>query len=187
MSAAAIPRLSVEDYLAIDRAAELKSEYHDGEMFPMVAVSGAHAQIGFRLARQLGNALEDGPCAGYMAPLRVRVSARKYVYSDLLVICGKAVYTDDHTDTVTNPKVIIEILSPSTANYDYGEKFAAYRGLESLGEYVLVAQDRPLIEIFRRTPDNKWLLSSFEGLDSTAELTSLGIELRLADVYAGVL
>ncbi|MFN7924986.1 MAG: Uma2 family endonuclease [Bryobacteraceae bacterium] len=115
------------------------------------------------------------------------MSATKYVYSDIVVICGKPAFTDEQVDTVTNPKLIVEVLSPSTANYDYSEKFAAYRGLPSLEEYVLVAQRRPLIDIFRRTPDNKWLLSSFEGLDSSAELTSLGISLRLADIYAGVL
>lgn len=185
MSAVPFPRLSVEEYLAADRAAELRAEYHDGEVVPMVAVSWAHARLAVSLARRLDEKLSGGPCHTVAAP-RIRTRATNFVYPDLAVICDPPQFADAHGDTVLNPKVIIEILSPSTADYDYGGKFALYRGLASLEEYVLVSEESLLIEVFRRLTDGRWALSSYQGAEAVLTLECLGIAFPLAEIYAGV-
>ena len=107
--------------------AEVPSEFHDGEMFPIEAVSVAHARLSKKVLAWFDNNLSGTGCEVLGAPLRVRVSPTKFVLPDLLVMCGAPALTDEHQDTITNPKVIIEILSPSIADYDYGRKFALYR------------------------------------------------------------
>jgi Uma2 family endonuclease len=186
MGALPVARLTVDEYLALDRKAEIPSEYHDGEMFPIEAVSVAHSTISLGLGSLLRQHLAKSPCRAFDSPLRVRVSPSKFVIPDLMVICGKAVLTDEHQDTVTNPKVIVEILSPSTEGYDYGQKFQLYRQLASFEEYVLVAQDRPRVEIFRKSSDVRWVLRTFEGLDASIEIESLGLTLAMRDVYEDV-
>ena len=181
-----VAKLSVEEYLALDRVAEVPSEYHDGVMLPIETASVAHSAIQVNLARRLAERLDDKPCRVYALSLRVRATPAKYLLPDLMIVCGKLALTDEHQDTLTNPKVIVEVLSPSTKDYDYGTKFALYRLIESFEEYILVAQDQPRVEIFRKTPDKRWLLSTYEGLDAAAEVGSLGISFQLAEVYAGV-
>ena len=176
----------MEEYLAIDRAAEIPSEYHDGEMFPIEAVSWEYSLISVNIGRVLAERLDKTPCRVAGGPLRVRATPTRFVLPDMVVFCGKAVLADEHQDTLLNPKVIVEILSSSTADYDYGQKFILYRRIESFEEYVLVAQDQARVEVFRKTPDKRWLISTYEGLDAVAEVESLGISFQLADIYAGV-
>ena len=178
--------MSVEEYLAADRVAERASEYHDGEMFPLEDVSLRHGRLVNNVARQVTERLEGGPCQ-IVSLIRVRVSPTKFIYPDQTIICGEPALTDEHADTVTNPKVIVEVLSPSTKNYDHGEKFELYRRLPSFEEYVLIAQDQPNVEVFRKTPDGRWLLTIYEGLDAVAKLESLDIALPLAELYAGTI
>ncbi len=185
MSAAAIVRLSVEEYLALDRAAERHSEYHDGEMFPVVLSSLAHSLIQVNAGHCLLAGLRGTPCR-VAGTLRVRVSPSKFVYPDVLVYCGKPETTDDHIDTLTNPKVIVEILSPSTEDYDYGKKFVAYRELASFQEYLLISQDKPRVEVFRRMPDERWVLTTFEGPEAVVAVESLGISIAMSELYNGV-
>ncbi len=184
MGAAPVVKMSVEEYLAADRAAERASEYHDGEMFPLEAVSIRHGLLVNRVAWKLLERLEGGPCQ-IVSQIRVRVSPSKFIYPDQAIIHGEPALTDEHADTITNPKVIVEVLSPSTKNYDHGEKFELYRRLPSFEEYVLIAQDQPNVEVFRKTPDGRWLLTIYEGLDAVARLNSLDIALPLAELYAG--
>lgn len=183
MGAAAIPKISVDQYLALDRAAELKSEYHDGELFPIVAVSYRHSVIGSNVAFEMKSRLPVG-CRLSLAPLRVRVSPSKFVYPDLMVICGKPALTDEHHDTLTNPKVIVEILSPSTADYDAGGKFRLYRELPSFEEYLLVSQETPMVEIFEKKSDGTWNLRTVRGAEAVVRVNTLGIEFPLAALYA---
>jgi Uma2 family endonuclease len=183
MSASPIPKLSVEEYLALDRVAERRSEYHDGEMFPVVVASWEHGRIAANTTRRLCERLDGRPCQVATATTRVRVSATNFVYPDILVVCGRPIFTDNQRETITNPKVIVEILSPSTTDYDYGGKFALYRGLPSFEEYLLIAQDEPRIEVFRKTPDSRWILSSYVGLDATVPVETLEIDLPLAEIY----
>jgi len=183
MSASPIPKMTVEEYLAFDRASESRLEYHDGEVFPVVAATFEHGRIAINMARRLAERLDGTPCRALDSSVRLRVSPTQFVYPDFVVFCGKPDLADDFHDTILNPKVIFEILSPSTANYDYGGKFALYRRLPTFEEYVLIAQDAPRIEIFRKRADNSWVLTSYEGLESTAPIESINISLSLAEIY----
>ncbi len=187
MGALAVPSLTVEQYLALDRAAEFKSEYHDGEMFPIAAVSLPHGLLSVTVGSALASRLRQSQCRAVGSSMRVRVSPTKFVCPDLLVFCGKPALTDEHSDTLTNPKVIIEILSPSTQDYDYGTKFSLYRQLPSFEEYVLVSQTTHLVEVYRRTPEARWLLSTYSGPEAVFPVESLDISIPLAEIYAGVL
>ena len=186
MSALPIARLSVDEYLALDRAAEVPSEYHDGEMLPVASVSVEHADIGANLAVWAKKALRSSPCRMTGPSVRVRVKLTKFVIPDLMIYCGKPLVIDEFRDTVTNPKVIIEILSPSTADYDYGTKFILYRGLPSFEEYVLVSQNEARVEVYRKTQDGFWVLRTCSGLDAVVPIESIGAMLPLTDVYDGI-
>jgi Uma2 family endonuclease len=183
MSASPVPKLSVEEYLALDRVAERRSEYYDGEMFPVIAASWEHGRIALSTAHLLFERLRGHPCRAVNSTVRLRVGPTKFVYPDFMVVCGKPVFTEEGQDTITNPKVIVEILSPSTADHDYGGKFALYRNLPSFEEYLLIAQDEPRIEVFRKMPDGRWILSSYVGLEAAVRIESLEIDLPLAEIY----
>ena len=185
MGAFPIPRLSVEEYFALDNEAELPSEYHDGEMFEMEAASLLHAFIGANVGGLLFQRLSGTSCR-VLYPVRVRISPTKYVIPDLSVICGKTITADQTGEAIVNPKVIVEILSPKTEGYDYHRKFDMYRQLSTFEEYLLIAQDQPRIEIFRKAPDSSWNLFTYEGAGAVARVHSLGIELPLDEIYAGV-
>ena len=182
-TALAHPKMTVEEYLAYDRAAEFRNEYHDGEIFPIEAASMRHARISLNLAFEFDKRLKSTACCVTQA-IRVRVNQRKYLYPDLLVYCGNPQLTDEAEDTITNPKVIVEILSPSTADYDFGTKFRLYQALDSFEEYVLVSQDQPRVEVSHRTPAGSWLNTAYLGLNAVCPLESLGIELLLSDIYS---
>ena len=170
----------------MDRAAEVPSEYQDGELFPIAAVSVEHSIISLSVGSMLRERLAKTPCRAMPSPLRVRVSPTKFLIPDLMVVCGKPVLTDEHRDTVTNPKVIVEVLSPSTADYDYGEKFILYRKLESFEEYLLVSQDQARVEVARKAADKRWVISTYEGIDVVVNVESLGVSLPMAEIYNGV-
>ena len=186
MGASPAAKLSVEEYLALDRAAEVPSEYHDGEMFPVPAVSWQHSIISANIISMLRERLANTSCRAAVSPPRVGVSPTHYLIPDGIVVCGKPALTDEHRDTVTNPKVIVEILSPSTADYDYGEKFILYRKLESFEEYLLVSQDRARIEVAHKTVDKRWLISTYEGINAVVNVESLGVSLPVIGIYDGV-
>lgn len=176
-------KLSVEEYLKLDRAAEVKSEYHDGEMFPIEAISLVHGYISLNLGGWLKQSLKPGACRGIGVSIRVRVSPSKYVVPDFVVFCGEPELTDEQQDTLTNPKTILEILSPSTANYDFGEKFKLYRRLPTFDEYVLISQDSARVETYFKTPENQWILSTYAGLDAIVPLRSLDTSIPMAEIY----
>jgi Uma2 family endonuclease len=181
------PCLTPEDYLAIERGAEYKSEYFNGEIFAMAGASRAHNTIVANTVIELGGQLKKRPCKVYVNDMRVKVSPTGlYTYPDVLVVCGKEQFDDAHLDTLLNPTLIIEVLSDSTEAYDRGRKFEHYRHLDSLVEYVLIAQHRPHVESFRRQPDQHWLLTECSGLDGMLRLQSIDCELALAEVYAKV-
>jgi Uma2 family endonuclease len=186
MGALSATKISVEEYLALDRAAEVPSEYHDGEMFPLAAVSWEHGIISLSVGSMLRERLAKSSCNAVPSPVRVRVSPSKFLIPDLMVVCGKPVLTDEYQDTVTNPKAIVEVLSPSTADYDYGGKFILYRKLESFEDYLLVSQDRARVEVAHKAADKQWLMRTYEGLDAVVNVESLGISLPMAEIYSGV-
>lgn len=178
------PRLTPEDYLAIERSADFKSEYFDGEIFAMTGASEPHNIIVINSVIALGNQLKKRPCKLYANDMRVKVDPTGlYAYPDLVVVCGKAQLEDAHLDTLLNPTLIVEVLSDSTEAYDRGRKFEHYRKLESLTEYVLISQHWPHVESYRRQPDHHWLLTECSGLDGVLRLESIDCELALAEIY----
>jgi len=184
MSTQPIPRYTPEQYLAMERAAETKHEYFDGEIFAMSGASRSHVLIAGNLAAALLGQLRDRPCNVYPLDMRVRVSPTGlFTYPDVIVVCGDEQFADDHEDTLLNPTVIFEVLSPSTESYDRGKKFRHYRTLDSLREYVLVSQEEPRIEQYVRQPGDEWLLHDAAGLDAELTLRSVDATLRLADVF----
>jgi Uma2 family endonuclease len=176
--------ITPEEYLKRERAAQFKSEYHAGRMYAMAGTSYRHGLIVGNLAKILGLALDDTPCAIVPGDLRVRVTPEGlYTYPDIVVICGDPKFADDQNDTLLNPTLIIEVLSSSTEALDRGLKAAQYRKIESLQEHVLVSQQEPHVETFRRRKSLEWLLLEQEGLDGVCQLESIGCNLHLADIY----
>ncbi len=175
------------EYLEFERASELKHEYLYGEVFAMSGASEAHNLICTSTSFTLYGQLRRRSCKVYQSDMRVRVKATGiYTYPDLSIVCGEAQFMDDALDTLINPTILIEVLSPSTERYDRGRKFQQYREIASLREYVLIAQDSPRIERFLRKDDGKWELSDAKGLDAKIELPSIGCTLALAEVYEQV-
>jgi Uma2 family endonuclease len=197
MTAVPKRKLTEAEYLAIERAAEFKSEFYNGEMFPMQGPGGplgmagatfAHNRIKENFSIALANALRGGPCQTLSSDMKVKVKATGlYTYPDILIICGQPEFPDaESTDILLNPAVIIEVLSPSTEKYDRGAKFRQYQQLPSLKEYVLVAQDETVCERFVRQPDDSWLLTTFTGIAAQLALTTVPATIALAEVYSGV-
>ena len=178
--------LTPAEYLVVERQNEYKSEYIDGEMVAMTGASRGHSIIAFNIANELGPRLRGRPCEAYLSEMRVRIPKRGYVYPDVVVVCGEPQLEDEYLDTLLNPTVIIEILSESTQRYDRTKKFSFYRTIESLAEYVLVAQDEYRIEQYTKQPDGRWLLSDYRSLEDVVELTSVQCTLALREVYEKV-
>jgi Uma2 family endonuclease len=184
MSAQTHPSVTEDEYLKLERAAEFRSEFHDGHIYAMSGGSIPHGQIIGNLSRELGVALLNKPCSVMPNDVRVRIQpGRFYTYPDIIVVCGPIAVADDQNDTLLNPTLLIEVLSDSTEAYDRGRKFAHYRQLESLQEYALVSQNRASVEIFRRQPSGDWLLSASTGLDAICRFESVGCQIPLAEVY----
>jgi len=176
--------LTPEEYLAIERAAEVRSEYYNGRMYAMSGGSYRHLIIIGNLGRHLGNALAERNCTVGTSDMRVRVSpSGLYTYPDVIVVCGKPTFADGSADTLLNPIVLIEVLSPSTEGHDRGFKSAQYRRIESLQEYALVSQTEPRVEIFRRQSAGNWLLTEATGLEETCRFESLDCAVTVKDVY----
>lgn len=180
-------RLTPEEYLRIERAAEWKSEYIDGEMFAMAGASMRHVLIMTNLVGELRDRLREGPCTVYAADLRVATDPlRHYTYPDVVVVCDPVEVVDEHRDTLTNPQLIAEVLSDSTEKYDRGAKFERYRAVPALSDYLLVSQDRVHIELYTRQPDGGWFLREWSDPDAEIDLISLRCRLKIAEVYAKV-
>jgi Uma2 family endonuclease len=179
-------RLTPEEYLALERQAELKHEYIDGRIVPWAGARMAHCEITGAISASLRAWFRASGCRVYMSQMRVQIATgRSYLYPDVVAICGEPVFLDGALDTLQNPSVIVEVLSPTTEAYDRGEKFQHYRAIESLQEYVLVAQDRPLVERFVRHGEF-WQLLAVSGLDAALELTSVGCTIPLREIYENV-
>lgn len=179
-------RYTAEEYLAIERAAEIKSEYIDGNIVAMSGATREHDRIKNDATTALNIQLMGKPCETFTSDVRVKsLKTGRYTYPDVSVVCGEPVFEDDTLDTLLNPAVIIEVLSPSTEAYDRGDKFAAYRLLPSLREYLLIAQDRVSVEHYLRRDDG-WLLTAFTSLDDAVPLPTLSCTLPVHEVYRRV-
>ena len=179
-------RYSVEEYLTLDREADYKSEYVAGDIFAMGGASPTHVLIAGNTAGELRNRLRDTNCQVYSADLRIQAEANNaYHYPDVAVVCGRPEYRDGKKDTVTNPLIIVEVLSPATRSYDRGDKFASYRRLASLREYILIAQEACHVEHYVRT-DGGWEFTESEDCQGSLVVPTLGIAIPLAEIYAKV-
>jgi len=176
---------TVEEYLEFERASEARHEYLDGEIRLLVSGSGNHNIISVNILGALHTQLRKSPCEVYIVQMRLLIShTGLYTYPDLTVVCDKPQFA--HKDTLLNPTLIVEVLSPESIGYDLGKKFQHYRAIESLREFVAVSEDHPHIEHYVRQPDGTWNFSDATGLDAVLELPSIGCTLALADVYEKV-
>jgi Uma2 family endonuclease len=176
-----------EQYLEIDRRAERKSEYFDGEMFAMAGASFVHNLLVTNVVAGLHAQLRGKRCVTLPSDMRVRISPQnRYAYPDVTVVCGGPEFPDDRRDILLNPTLIAEVLSPSTALFDREFKFDAYTAIASLREYVLIASDRASVDVFSRRADGRWLLAKGLGLQNSIELESIGCRLTLAEIYENV-
>jgi len=184
MASNPVHRLTEEQYLAMERAAEFKSEFLDGEMFAMSGVSMQHALLQGNIYGELYMRLRGGDCMAFNSDIRVRVSSTgMYTYPDISVVCGKPKLADAHQDNLLNPAVIFEVLSPSTERYDRGLKFQHYRTIGSLQDYVLVDQSKIRIEHFTRQADNTWTLRDYQRLEEELRIDSIAVSIPLARIY----
>jgi Uma2 family endonuclease len=187
MSTVPVRTYTPAEYLALERASETKHEYFRGEIFARAGAKFAHNRIGFNLIGVFHSLFKDRPCVALSSDMRVKCPTGLYTYPDVSVVCGTPELEDDGQDTLLNPQVIIEVLSPSTEAYDRGKKFEHYRTLSSLREYVLIAQDHASVERFVRPQDaGPWTWTVQNDLQDMLELATVDCRIFLADIYQGV-
>lgn len=187
------PRITVDAYLALERAAPERHGYLDGMIFATAGESPAHADISANLIAQIVAQLKGSPCRARTKATKVRSgqvslsghgTTGLFSYPDVVVLCGEPEYHDAHRDIVLNPTAIFEVLSPATEAFDRGEKFTRLQIYNpTLTDYVLVSQDRPQIEHYHRQPDGEWTYRLHLGREATITLPSIGCALQLADVF----
>lgn len=179
--------LTPQEYLARERMADSRSEFYRGKMIAMAVSSWGHTLIKDNLTREAGDHLKNGPCKVLTSDLRVKITATGlYTYPDIVMVCEEPQFEDDRFDTLLNPRVIVEVLSDSTEKYDRGTKFAHYRQLPSVQEFVLVAQDRPFVERYVRQADGSWLMTAFSEMTQTFAFGTVAAHVAFADIYRGV-
>jgi Uma2 family endonuclease len=187
MAARHLPRISPEEYLAMERGSEARHEYYAGQPYAMAGGSYAHALVIANLCGELRNALRGKPCRALSSELLFRAgSGRLYAYPDVMVFCGPVEFADERQDVALNPIVVAEVLSPATEAFDRGRKAAEFRKSESLQQYLPVSQDEALVEIHTRDTDGLWKISEVSGMDGVCELASIGVAVSLRELYGGV-
>jgi len=179
-------RLTIQEYLILERNAETKSDYLDGEMFAMTGASRKHNLISVNVLAALHSQLAGSPCEVYASDMRVRTPTDLLTYPDVVAVCGEPRFNDNEFDTLLNPILVVEVLSPSTETYDRLTKLDHYRTIPSLAEVVLVAQDRPWVEHWLRQDDGRWLIEELADLGRDLELPSIRCRLPLAALYRRV-
>lgn len=187
MSTKQKPLISPQEYLALEREAEYKSEYYAGEVFALAGASLRHNLIAGNVLAALHCQLKGGACQVYPSDLRVKVpQIPYYTYPDVTLVCGKPQLEDEHWDNLLNPIMIFEILYRSTERYDRTSKFESYRRIETLREYVLIAQDSYRVEHYRKQQDGSWIFSETAAAVGILKLATIDCELGLSDIYARV-
>jgi Uma2 family endonuclease len=187
MTAAVLPSFTEDEYFELERKGEEKHEFLRGAIVAMAGASTRHNLIAANLIAALRASARGGPCRVLTGDQRIHVeSTGLYTYPDVTVVCGGMQFHPKHPDTLLNPKIIVEVLSDSTEAYDRGAKFAHYRSVPSLEEYVLVSQIERRIEHYRRVDGGQWLLTEIKGHEGALPLPALGCELRIADAYEDV-
>ena len=178
--------LTPEEYLTWERKQPFKNEYYNGQIIAMSGASRGHNRITLDTATQLNNQLMDSECEVFASEMRVRTNPEvSYFYPDVIVVCGEPRFEDDTFDTLLNPILVIEVLSPSTAAFDRGEKFEHYKQIASLQEYLLISQDRVRVEHYRRQ-GTQWTHTTLQELEDVLQFASIGCEVPLRAVYRRV-
>lgn len=176
-----------EEYLAREEYSEIRHEYINGEIFDMAGGTANHNLIVGNTQYALRTGLRKKPCKVFAEGLRLRIEKSNIItYPDVMVICGKIEFDRGRQDLVLNPIVLFEVMSKSTRHYDRTDKFAAYRQILSLQEYVMIEQERVYVECFRKTKSRLWALDAYQDLAGQLKLESLGIELAIAELYQGI-
>ena len=179
--------LTIAEYLVLERSTPERHQYYRGEVFAMGGASRSHNRIASNIAAALNHEFQKRNCEEFIADMRVRVSQTGlYTYPDVVALCQQPEFDDEHQDTLVNPEVIFEVLPESTEAYDRGQKFGLYREIESLTDYVLVAQDRVSVEHYRRSSDGTWILHPLEAAEQTLAIESIGVAIPLAEIYRKV-
>lgn len=188
MEAHALPILSVEEYLELERTSDQKYEFHDGYVVAMAGGTINHGRLCTRISAMLDRALAGSDCEVLNSEVKVHVaSAQRFFYPDATVVCGPLETSPFTNHAVTNPKLVIEVLSERTAGFDRGQKFHIYRQIPTLQEYILIEQDVPAVDIFYRQPDGElWRISRTEGLDGRLRIRTLDLDIPLSELYARV-
>ena len=180
-------RLTPEQYLERERKAEYRSEYFDGKLFAKTGSSENHNLIVGNIAAGIHRQFRKRNCEVYAIDMRLKVSEiSSYFYPDIVAVCGKPEFEDNEEDILLNPIVIIEVLSPSTENYDRGTKFEHYQTISSLSDYILVAQDKIHVEHYVRQSDRSWLFSGYKSAKDKFQIDSIGCEVSVAEIYEKV-
>jgi Uma2 family endonuclease len=178
------PYYTPEEYLSLERSADFKSQYIDGQIYPMAGATREHIIITGNIVRLLGNQLRGKPCETYANEMKVGTEfSRLYSYPDVVIVCGEPRFHDEQHDVLINPNVIIEVLSDSTEAFDRGKKFARHQRIESFTDYILVAQDEPRLEHFIKQAENDWRLTVVIGLENSLRIESIDCMLSLSEVY----
>ncbi len=174
---------TIEEYLAAEAKAEYKSEYYNGEIVAMAGGSPMHSRISVKTTSALDNALKGKNCNTYNSDLKVQ-TGKVFVYPDASVVCGELEYYEDRKDIITNPILIVEILSPSTSRYDKADKFMRYRQLDSFREYVLIQSTHPQIDVYSYQSDGTWSLKPYTNLENDIiQLTSIEVKIPMSAFY----
>lgn len=177
---------SVDEYFAVEAGSSIKHEYFNGEIFATAGASVAHNDIAANVLTVLRTALRGTGCRAFGSDLRLRAPGGLFTYPDVMLICGQLELSPDRPDTVVNPAVLVEVLSDATRDYDRGEKFALYKTIPTLREYVLIEQDRVAVDHFQlKTPSN-WASASYSSLADSLSLNVVHVGLPLSDVYRDV-
>jgi Uma2 family endonuclease len=187
MSTQAQLRYTPEQYLSLERASEHRSEYVGGEIFAMSGATRRHNLIVTNIISEIRRQIVDRPCEAYATDMKVQVaSTGSFAYPDVVVVCATPRFRDEREDVLLNPTLLVEVLSATTEAYDRGAKSEQYRTIDSLREYLLVAQDRCHVEHYVSQSDGQWLLTEAGRLEMTLSLTAIGCALSLDEVYAKV-
>jgi Uma2 family endonuclease len=181
-------RVTDKEYLRLERLAETRSEYFDGEILPMPGVTREHNLINGNIVFELKSQLADRPCEVYFCEMRVKMPASgSYAYPDVAVLCGEPAFEDERGDTLVNPQLLIEVLSESTERHDRGVKLRHYRSIESLQEYLLVSQHECRVERYARQPSGEWAYSDMTDPAGVIDLAAIACRLSVSQVYDRIL
>jgi len=178
---------SPSEYLAMEEVADYKSEYFNGEIFAMSGGTPDHSSVAVNVTIALGTRLTTKPCRVFNSDMRLHIESNSlYTYPDVMVICGKIELVKRRNDTVTNPVLIVEVLSESTRDYDRGMKFNMYKQVPSLQEYVVVESENPRVECYRRGADDQWVVEMIDDTSATVRLASVACEISISEIYRKV-